>query len=81
MVTGKRREDDYRRMFFTYYRILLFADFTEEVEVYDSIDFGVFVIATVFILIVLMNLLISIIGDTHENVSANIKKTQGKQQC
>ena len=75
MVTGGVREDDYRKMFLLYYRILLFADFTEEVEKYDLIDYAVFMIATVIILIVLMNLLISIIGDTHEEVTANMKKT------
>ena len=64
-----------------YYRILLFADFIEEIDHYDYIDTSVFVLSTMMIVVIFMNLLISIIGDSHERVYTTIKNTEGLIKC
>ena len=57
MVTGPKRELKYSRMLVTYYRILWFADFTEEVDSLDWMDMSVFLVATILILIVILQML------------------------
>ena len=45
------------------------------------VDFSVFVLSTLFIMIVLLNLLIAIISDTHEKIQASLKKSEGLSMC
>ena len=61
-----------------YFRILLFADFVEKVDQYDYI---VFCVATIFILVILMNLLISIIGESQERIYSTKKDTESLLLC
>jgi hypothetical protein len=81
MVTGKSRDDNYVRMFVKYFRIFFFADFMEEIDSYDGLEVSMFAFAAIMILIILMNLLISIIGDSHEKVYSTKKSTEGFIRC
>jgi len=54
------------------FRIFWLGDLTDPVDDYDWLEFIIFGFFTIAIIIVLMNLLISIIGDSHENVMASI---------
>jgi len=74
MVTGQHQNTNYFKTIGYYYRILLFADFGDLVEQYDALDFCLFVLSTILIMIVLMNLLISTIGDSHERVKSHFSK-------
>jgi len=53
------------------YRIMLYADFIDEVDDYELNDWIYFAVFTFFITVVLMNLLIAIIGDTFVKVMAS----------
>jgi len=81
MVTGKSRDDNYVRMFVKYFRIFFFADFMEEIDSYDGVEVSMFAFAAITILIILMNLLISIIGDSHEKVYSTKKSTEDFIRC
>ena len=63
------------------YRILLFADFTERVDNYTQFDFLLFVPLSFFMLVVIMNLAISIISDTHDKAQNIQEINQRFQQC
>jgi cellobiose-specific phosphotransferase system component IIC len=64
------------------YQALFFAEFSDSIfDDYDYIDFTMFVISMVVTLIVLLNLLISIISDSHEKINQNLKKSEGLILC
>ena len=51
------------------------------IDNYDYIDFAVFIASMICTLIVLLNLLISIISDSHEKINQNLKKSEGLILC
>jgi hypothetical protein len=69
MVTGgPTKVWEYWIMLAKNFRIFMFADFIEEVEQSDWIDFFVFGCFTLIILIIFTNILIAFMGDAHELV-------------
>ena len=71
----------YFKTIFNKFRGLMFADFTDVVDEYDIIDFTVLMLTSIIIMVVLMNLLISIISDSHEKVQASLRKSSGLILC
>ena len=63
------------------FRILWVGDLTDAVDNYDWLEFAIFVLFALLIFIVLMNLLISIIGDSHEFITASLQKRTTLQLC
>ena len=73
---GRKLADNEERGYFkeikNQYRIMMYADFIDEVDEFSDIEWMFFATFTFFITIVLMNLLIAIISDTYIKTMANV---------
>ena len=74
---GPTAKMEYYKLLAKHFRIFLFADFIEEINEYDWIDYGVFVLFTLVTMLLLTNILISFMGDAHERVQATLAMREG----
>ena len=74
---GPTAKMEYYILLAKHFRIFLFADFIEEINEYDWIDYGVFVLFTLVTMLLLTNILISFMGDAHERVQATLAMREG----
>ena len=61
--------------------LVTLGDFSDELEFYGEYEWIVFFLATVFNLIIMLNLLISIIGETYGTISANRLQTSYREKA
>ena len=80
IVTGKLKLMEYEILFAKHFRIFLFADFIDEVNDYDWIDYLFFAVFTLMTMLLFTNVLIAFMGDAHERVQATLNIREGYQK-
>lgn len=60
---------------------LIFADFMDNFDIKSSIGMFFFVLATLFLIVIMLNLLISIISDTFDRLQMDQKAIECRQRC
>ena len=73
--------DSYLSALFIQYRSLIMGDFPEELNNYTLLECVIFTVFTFFTMVVLLNLLIAIISDTHERITTNFDKSYGSSMA
>ena len=73
--------DSYLSALFIQYRSLIMGDFPEELNNYTLLECVIFTVFTFFTMVVLLNLLIAIVSDTHERITTNFDKSYGSSMA
>ena len=60
---------------------MIFANFMENFEIKTPIGFIVYIIATQFIIVIMLNILISIVSDTYKRVQLDMKGIELRSRC
>ena len=67
VVDGK--ELSYMEFVRAMYGMILFADFGHAPDSFNGVQWAIFMFSTLFVFIIMMNLLIAIVGDTYARVN------------
>lgn len=62
-------------------RVLVFSDFTDVVDKYDTIGVLIFLAGSIFMAIILLNLLIAIISEAYEDVMKSLSLHENYELC
>lgn len=60
---------------------LMYADYKENFDIMTPVGFFFFSLATLFMIVIMLNLLISIISDTFDRIQMDQKSIECRQRC